>query len=308
MKWRQWKHIDSGYQSKQIDSLREGQDSDETDCDHRFSSPNSNSALSTFLCDTYTIPGVHKSRMTKFCTVAPNIRGSSVWNLFRVTWHLEFWRGSLIWKIYGLLHYPVREAAAASKATSHWLWNGTGSEVAVTCLMTLSRHWPWRVWIRPQKEVGSPADEEDLSQNRTYKVSGSTAITMAKPGVHTHHIPLIPAHSILNTTYFESLHVNPSTGYCVQLTPPFKSSALTYIKGGKTKLLLPTAKFAVDLGSGLRWWKPTLLTVWPVTKAFQLQIHSAELQSRLVGLRQHSYYLYCPVRLELCINLILRLL
>jgi hypothetical protein len=44
--------------------------------------------------------GMHKSRATKFCPVAPSVCGSPVWNLLRVTllaqtvlrWLLHFWK------------------------------------------------------------------------------------------------------------------------------------------------------------------------------------------------------------------------
>ena len=49
-------------------------------------------------------PGVYKSRATKFCPVAPNIRGSSVWNLLRVSNLAPKMFGSCIcWKIFGPL-------------------------------------------------------------------------------------------------------------------------------------------------------------------------------------------------------------
>ena len=38
-------------------------------------------------------------------------------------------------------------------------------------------------------------------------------------------------------------------------------------------VLIVTEEFAVDLGRGLRWEKPTVLCLWPITDIFHLKIH-----------------------------------
>jgi hypothetical protein len=48
------------------------------------------------------------------------------------------------------------------------------------------------------------------------------------------------------------------------------------------KVQILTEEFAVDLGSGLCWGKPIILCLRPVTNAFQLKIHRAEMQSRFM--------------------------
>jgi len=50
-------------------------------------------------------------------------------------------------------------------------------------------------------------------------------------------------------------------------------------------LEIVTMEFAVDLGSALRWGKPTVLCLWPTTKEYQLERQQAEVQSCLVLVR-----------------------
>jgi hypothetical protein len=45
------------------------------------------------------------------------------------------------------------------------------------------------------------------------------------------------------------------------------------------QVLILTGEFAVDLGSFLRWGKPTLLCLWPLTHVFQSKIHLAQVQA-----------------------------
>jgi len=52
-----------------------------------------------------TNPGQQVAMKTKFCTIAPNARGPSMWNSPHVTfWRLEFWGCS---KVFGKLCTPA---------------------------------------------------------------------------------------------------------------------------------------------------------------------------------------------------------
>ena len=82
------------------------------------------------------IPGVHRSRATNFCTIAPNICASSVRNLLHVAlltprilrWFVEFWeiRASLPWNI-------LETKAAGSSETSVTNYRSTRRYILVDC-------------------------------------------------------------------------------------------------------------------------------------------------------------------------------
>ena len=72
-------------------------------------------------------PGSQVSRTNEFCTVGPNICGSSCGICFRVTsWRLEFWS---CWKTIGnLMNPPSQSFFMRMKAKSRltlWPWNWT---------------------------------------------------------------------------------------------------------------------------------------------------------------------------------------
>jgi hypothetical protein len=47
-------------------------------------------------------------------------------------------------------------------------------------------------------------------------------------------------------------------------------------------VMIPTEEFAIDLGSCLRWGKPTVPCLPPITDVLQLKIHLAEVLSCFV--------------------------
>jgi hypothetical protein len=48
------------------------------------------------------------------------------------------------------------------------------------------------------------------------------------------------------------------------------------LQSGRIDVLIVTEEFTIDLGSCLRWWKPSAPSLWPVSDIFQLNIHRAK--------------------------------